>query len=82
MQARTGSSCCPTQWSLGPLPAVTTPSHRSAASSQVGNDEAIEFYRKEGFVVGETVKDYYQKLDVCDAVILSKKAPFVTPTAK
>ena len=44
---------------------------------QVGNDEAVEFYKQFGFVVGETVKDYYTKLDNNDAVILSKKPPFV-----
>jgi len=43
---------------------------------QVSNEEAIDFYRHFGFVIGETVKDYYQRLDVCDAVILSKKPPF------
>mmetsp|Transcript_15344 Transcript_15344/g.36825 ORF Transcript_15344/g.36825 Transcript_15344/m.36825 type:complete len:171 (+) Transcript_15344:66-578(+) len=43
---------------------------------QVGNDEAVQFYRQFGFEVGEVVKDYYQKLEVTDAVILSKKPPF------
>jgi len=43
---------------------------------QVGNDEAIEFYKQFGFTVGEVIKDYYQKLDVTDAVILTKLRPF------
>lgn len=48
-------------------------------SVQVGNDEAIEFYRQFGFEVGETITNYYQKLDVTDAVVLSKKQPFGHP---
>mmetsp|Transcript_71871 Transcript_71871/g.191113 ORF Transcript_71871/g.191113 Transcript_71871/m.191113 type:complete len:88 (+) Transcript_71871:57-320(+) len=48
---------------------------------QVSNDEAIDFYKQFGFEVGDTVKDYYQRLDVCDAVILSKKQPFTTEIA-
>ena len=40
---------------------------------QVGNDDAVEFYQKFGFVVGEVVKDYYKKLEPADAVLLSKK---------
>uniref|UniRef100_A0A7S3BM43 N-acetyltransferase domain-containing protein n=1 Tax=Haptolina ericina TaxID=156174 RepID=A0A7S3BM43_9EUKA len=43
---------------------------------QVGNDAAIEFYKTFGFEVGEVVKDYYQKLDVTDAVLLTKRPPF------
>mmetsp|Transcript_35618 Transcript_35618/g.79178 ORF Transcript_35618/g.79178 Transcript_35618/m.79178 type:complete len:158 (-) Transcript_35618:1033-1506(-) len=40
---------------------------------QVGNDEAVEFYKKHNFEVRETVKDYYKKLSPPDAVILAKK---------
>jgi len=47
---------------------------------QVGNDEAIEFYKQFGFTVGDVIKDYYQKLDVTDAVVLSKLRPFSQPT--
>jgi hypothetical protein len=46
------------------------------ALAQVGNDAAIEFYKTFGFEVGEVVKDYYQKLDVTDAVLLTKRPPF------
>jgi ribosomal protein S18 acetylase RimI-like enzyme len=45
---------------------------------QVGNDAALEFYKGYGFEVGEVVKDYYTRLDVNDAHIVSKKAPYVT----
>ena len=47
---------------------------------QVGNDSAVQFYKGFGFEVGEIVKDYYTKLDVNDAHIISKRAPFVTPS--
>ena len=40
---------------------------------QVGNDDAIEFYQKFGFVTGDIVKDYYKKIEPTDAVLLSKK---------
>ena len=40
---------------------------------QVGNDDAIEFYQKFGFVKGDIVKDYYKKIEPADAVLLSKK---------
>ena len=44
---------------------------------QVGNEEAVKFYRGFGFEVGDVVKDYYTRLDVNDAYIISKKAPFM-----
>jgi N-alpha-acetyltransferase 50 len=37
------------------------------------NDEAIDFYKKQGFVVGETVVDYYKRLEPRHAVILRKR---------
>eukprot|EP00798_Chlamydomonas_sp_ICE-L_P031190 gene31190-6335_t len=40
---------------------------------QVGNDDAVKFYKRFGFEVRETVKDYYKKLSPPDAYILSKK---------
>jgi len=48
---------------------------------QVGNDSAVEFYKGHGFEVGEIVKDYYTRLDVNDAYIISKKAPYLTAAA-
>ena len=44
---------------------------------QVGNDAALDFYKGFGFEVGDVVKDYYTRLDVNDAHLVSKKAPFV-----
>ena len=46
---------------------------------QVGNDEAVNFYKGFGFEVGEVIKDYYQRLDPNDAHLISKKPPFVLP---
>ncbi len=40
---------------------------------QVGNDEAIAFYKRFGFEVLETLFDYYKKLDPPDAVVLVKR---------
>ena len=40
---------------------------------QVNNQEAIDFYQKFGFSVGEVMKDYYKKIEPPDAVVLSKK---------
>ena len=48
---------------------------------QVGNDAALDFYKGFGFEVGDVVKDYYQRLDVNDAHLVSKKAPYVTADA-
>lgn len=41
--------------------------------AQVNNQEAIDFYQKFGFSVGEVMKDYYKKIEPPDAVVLSKK---------
>ena len=46
---------------------------------QVGNDAAVDFYKGFGFEVGEVIKDYYTRLDVNDAHIIRKRAPYVTP---
>ena len=43
---------------------------------QVGNETALEFYKGFGFEVGEVIKDYYTRLDVNDAHIITKKAPY------
>ncbi|GLC37513.1 hypothetical protein PLESTB_001755600 [Pleodorina starrii] len=40
---------------------------------QADNEEAVRFYQRHGFELGETVKDYYKKLPQPDAVLLSKK---------
>ncbi|KAJ3445983.1 n-alpha-acetyltransferase 50 [Anaeramoeba flamelloides] len=39
---------------------------------QVSNDLAIEFYKKFGFQITETVKGYYKKIDVKDAYKLTR----------
>ena len=39
----------------------------------MNNQEAIDFYQKFGFSVGEVMKDYYKKIEPADAVLLSKK---------
>ena len=44
---------------------------------QVGNDEAVKFYEGFGFVKGDVVPNYYQRLDQNDAYLISKKPPFV-----
>jgi len=37
---------------------------------QTNNEEAIRFYRLFNFAVGETISNYYRKLDPPDAVVL------------
>ena len=54
-----------------------TPILPRRAALQVGNDEAVKFYEGFGFSTGDVVKDYYTRLDVNDAVVVSKKAPFI-----
>lgn len=39
---------------------------------QVGNDDAIRFYRNFGFEITETLVGYYKRLDPADCVILRK----------
>ena len=39
---------------------------------QVGNDEALKFYRHHGFEVSETAKDYYKNVTPTDAHVLRK----------
>ena len=39
---------------------------------QINNDQAIEFYRKFGFVVGETIENYYRRIEPPHAVLLKK----------
>ena len=39
---------------------------------QSNNDDAINFYKKQGFGIKETIKGYYRKISPPDAVVLSK----------
>eukprot|EP01089_Gocevia_fonbrunei_P022990 TRINITY_DN9511_c0_g1_i1.p1 TRINITY_DN9511_c0_g1~~TRINITY_DN9511_c0_g1_i1.p1 ORF type:complete len:171 (-),score=27.79 TRINITY_DN9511_c0_g1_i1:24-536(-) len=40
---------------------------------QVNNDNAISFYKKFGFEIVETLKDYYKRIEPRDCYVLSKK---------
>ena len=40
---------------------------------QTSNAEAIRFYQRFGFGVGETIPGYYKRLDPPDAVVLSRR---------
>jgi ribosomal protein S18 acetylase RimI-like enzyme len=40
---------------------------------QTSNDEAIEFYKRFGFEVGEVLENYYTRIDPPHAVILRRK---------
>lgn len=40
--------------------------------TQVGNEDALRFYSKEGFEVVETVPGFYKRLDPPDALLLRK----------
>jgi len=40
---------------------------------QVNNDVGIEFYKKFGFVIVDTIKNYYKKIDPPDCYVLQKK---------
>lgn len=39
---------------------------------QVNNNEAINFYKRFGFEVGEVLENYYRRIDPPHAVILKK----------
>lgn len=39
---------------------------------QSNNEEALEFYKKHGFVVSETCENYYPQFEVTDAFKLEK----------
>ena len=39
---------------------------------QSNNEDAINFYKKQGFGIKETIKGYYRKISPPDAVVLSK----------
>jgi ribosomal protein S18 acetylase RimI-like enzyme len=40
---------------------------------QTSNDEAIRFYQRFGFEVGDTIPGYYKRLNPPDAVLLRKR---------
>jgi ribosomal protein S18 acetylase RimI-like enzyme len=39
---------------------------------QTSNDEAIQFYKRFGFEIGEVIQNYYTRIDPPHAVILKK----------
>jgi ribosomal protein S18 acetylase RimI-like enzyme len=39
---------------------------------QTSNDEALSFYKKQGFTQGELIKDYYKRIEPPDCYIVSK----------
>jgi ribosomal protein S18 acetylase RimI-like enzyme len=43
---------------------------------QSGNDSAMEFYKKHGFVIKEELKGYYTDLEPSDCFILEKQLEF------
>jgi N-alpha-acetyltransferase 50 len=43
---------------------------------QKGNDSAMEFYKKHGFVIKEELKDYYTDLTPADCFVLDKELEF------
>jgi ribosomal protein S18 acetylase RimI-like enzyme len=43
---------------------------------QKGNDSAMEFYKKHGFIIKEELKNYYTDLEPSDCFILEKHLEF------
>lgn len=39
---------------------------------QINNEEALGFYKKYGFVVSETIRDYYVRIEPRDCYVLTK----------
>jgi ribosomal protein S18 acetylase RimI-like enzyme len=39
---------------------------------QINNDDAIAFYKQNGFVVTETIENYYKKIQPAACYLLSK----------
>ncbi len=40
---------------------------------QVSNDDALNFYKKQGFLVADTIKDYYKKIEPRDCYVLKRQ---------
>jgi len=40
---------------------------------QTSNDNAIEFYKRAGFLITETIKNYYKRIEPPDCYVLKKK---------
>eukprot|EP00891_Asterochloris_glomerata_P009875 jgi/Astpho2/9875/fgenesh1_pm.00152_%23_1_t len=40
---------------------------------QSNNEDAVQFYKRNGFAVGDTIKGYYKRLTPSDAIVLSRK---------
>lgn len=40
---------------------------------QVGNETALNFYKRYGFEVAETLKDYYHDIQPADCLLLKKQ---------
>eukprot|EP00053_Salpingoeca_punica_P005588 m.55441 g.55441 ORF g.55441 m.55441 type:complete len:165 (+) comp13313_c0_seq1:117-611(+) len=41
---------------------------------QISNTDAVEFYKKHGFTIKETIPDYYKKTSPTEAYVLSRPA--------
>lgn len=46
--------------------------HLTSRHVQVNNESAIEFYKKFGFEIVETKKQYYKRIEPSDAYVLQK----------
>ncbi|XP_038673883.1 N-alpha-acetyltransferase 50 [Scyliorhinus canicula] len=46
---------------------------------QISNESAIEFYRKFGFGIIETKKNYYKRIEPADAHVLQKTLKYISP---
>ncbi|XP_069746558.1 N-alpha-acetyltransferase 50 isoform X1 [Narcine bancroftii] len=47
---------------------------------QISNESAIEFYRKFGFGIIETKKNYYKRIEPADAHVLQKTLKYIAPS--
>lgn len=55
------------------MPVVLIISSAFFSHVQVNNDTAIEFYKKFGFEIVETKKNYYKRIEPADAHVLELK---------